>query len=346
MKIFKNKYVRVATFGVLTILGIFVVLFILSFTATSRHGGYGMMQTNSVSEMPFIMDSMMEEVGKIGIGEGATMPMYDNVSPPELQIYNYPQPISGGYTTNLEQYETTDYNVYARTRSFDDLCAVVTGLKSDPDIHFKSINTSLNSCDAHFYVSEQKAASVLATLSANDDVEVHRETRSVTRHKQYIESRTSSLVQQLANVERSLATVETQFDEITAFARTQNDAMAFAESIREKVNLIDSLTQRKISLTNQLDQLYQQAADLAERIDVVAFSVAINRSHPIEQNRWSRQWEAAWENLKDEANATLIGITVFFGIFLLWVVRIALYAFVLIALVRILWKFGTTLWKK
>jgi len=108
----------------------------------------------------------------------------------------------------------------------------------------------------------------------------------------------------------------------------------------------DTLTGRKINLTSQLNRLYQQTADLEEQIDVVQFDVTINRSHPIYPNQESQKWEMAWEELKDTYTDTLIGLTAFFGIFLLWTIRLAVYLLILIVVLRGLWKFAKLLLSK
>ena len=173
-----------------------------------------------------------------------------------------------------------------------------------------------------------------------------RNTQSVTRHREQLQSRTSILRQQLASVERSLSIAETEFDEIAAFAREANDAVTLASAIREKLSLIDTLTQRKISLTSQIDSLLQQAADLEEQLNVVQFTVNIQRSYPLFPNETSRKWEQAWGELDNQFTDTLIALTAFFGIFLLWTVRITLYALVGIVVIRGLWKFIRFVWKK
>jgi chromosome segregation ATPase len=208
------------------------------------------------------------------------------------------------------------------------------------------LNRSTNNCRATFYVTQPQVNRVLDTLTAYDGVEVNRTTESVTRHREEIQGQTSILQQQLASVERSLAIAETEFDEIATFARETNDAETLASAIREKLSLIDTLTQRKISLVSRIDSYMQQAADLEERLNVVQFSVNVDRSYPLSLNRTSRQWERAWAELDEQFTDTLIGLTAFFGIFLLWSVRIVIYALVGIVVVRGLWKFARLVWRR
>jgi hypothetical protein len=261
-------------------------------------------------------------------------------------VYYPPQPNTGNYTSDLETYETTSYLVTARTKQFDEVCSAIKNLKNDSAIHFKNLNESTNNCRATFYAEINQAKNVLTTLTAFNGVEYSRDTQSVTRHRQQIQSQTSILQQQLSNVQRSLTTAETQLNNLTDFYLTSDDVSNLTLRVNESLRLIDQLNQRKINLTSQLNNLYQQSADLEQRLGVVEFSVNINRSSPIFVNKDSQKWERAWEDMSDTYTNTLIGLSAFFGIFLLWVLRISIYLIVVTILLRGLTKFVKLIWSK
>jgi prefoldin subunit 5 len=336
MEFLKNKYVKFFGFGLLGLVGLFLVLFV------------GLLIFNSTAS-----ENFSTSLEPVGYAPSYSSKSYDggmmaDRAMGEMMIDEYipPAPTPGGYSSELESYETTQYSVSARTREMDELCDTVSGLKADPSIHFKYLNESLNNCRATFYVEENRVAGVLSALESFKNVEITRNTESVTRHREMIQSQTSILTQQLASVERSLIAAEIQFDEIAEFAREAKDAATLSEAIRYKLQNIDNLTNRKINLTSQLDNLYQQAADLEERMNIVEFYVNVYRSYPIDNDDQSRKWEAAWDELSDQFTDTLIGLSAFFGIFLLWAVRIAVYLLVVIVIIRGLWKFIKLLWSR
>lgn len=337
----QNKYIKFTLIGVATLVLIFIFLVMMASLNVSRSNvGFS---SNSIAPMGMPdMDTMMVDDGYGYAGEVA-------MRAEESMVSSYmptPSPEPNGYTSGLEKYETASYSVTAKTREFDAFCATLAELKASPDIDFKNLNSATNYCRATFYTDEANAPSVVAALQQFSGVDVSRSVVSVTRHRQQIESRSAIITQQLASVNRSLAIAETEFDQIAAFARTQNDAETLAETIREKLNLIEMLTQRKISLTSQLDNIAQQAADLDERIDVVEFYVSANRLTPVVIGEKERKWEMAWKELSDTFTDTLIGLTAAFGVFLLWVVRITLYLLVVLLAIRGLWKFVQFIWKR
>lgn len=261
--------------------------------------------------------------------------------------YPYPPtPTQGGYTSSLESYETTSYNVSARTKDFDELCGTVAGFKNDSQIHFRSITSSLNNCYATFFVAEEKVTEILTTLTSYRGVEVNRNTESVTRHKEQLESQTTILQQQITLVESSLIAAQAQLDRLNQIFNSSDEVTRLSSEVTKSLQYIDQLTQRKISLISQLDTLYQQSADLAERMKVTQFDVMIARANPIIIDKYEQQWDSAWEELKDTFTETLIGLTAFFGIFMLWLIRAGIYLLVVLVLVRGLWKFAKLLWSR
>lgn len=337
----RNKFIRFGLMAIGALVALLVVLFILALLNTSSTGlGIkgsemdGAYYEQTAPSVANVFDRGMMP------GDSVSMEAVDS------SYYPYPEPTPDGYTAGLESYETTSYSVTARTKDFDALCATVAGLKSDTAIHFKSITSNINNCYASFYVAPEKVDGVLATLTSYRGVEVNRNTESVTRHKQQLDSQTMILQQQLARVNSSLTAAEAQLDRLNQVFNSSDEVTKLSSEVTKSLQYIDQLTQRKISLLDQLDNLYQQSADLAERMTVVQFDVRITRSTPLIVDKYERQWDQAWEELKDEFTNTLIGLTAFFGIFLLWTVRIGLYLLVILVLIRGLWKFAKVLWNR
>lgn len=337
--ILQNKFVRVIGIIFVALITIFIILVFLASMNSTRSTGLDM--SNSVG-----MNSYTQTVG---MGRGMEYRMTDSVEStyPESSYYApQPNPDTVDYTAGLESYETTSYNASGKIKQFDEFCENLNTLKADTQIHFKSLISSINNCNALFYVDENKASEVLNTLKNYNGVEITRNTESVTRHRAQLQSQTTILQQQLASVERSLTAAETQFDEIADFSRETKNATELSKAIREKLTLIDTLTQRKINLTSQLNQLYQQSADLKERLNIVAFSVNVNRSYPININEQSQKWERAWRDLKNEYTNTLIDLSALFAIFLLRTIKVLIYGLVIIVSARALWKFIKLVWSK
>lgn len=341
----QNRFVRFAGTGLLILIAIFIIFAVIVGSLNdARTGGSYSNQTVGMNAPTVSMGSMAQTDRAPEMYESED---YYSASMPDTP-YPLPNPSPTpieNYTSNLERYETTQYNVKARTKQFDELCNAVKQLKADNEINFKQITESLNNCQANFFVSKNKTEAVLATLNSYSGVEINLNTESVTRYRSQLQSQTNILQQQLSSIERSLNAAETQFSEIAELAKNQKDVATLSQTIREKINMVEMLTQQKINLTNQLDNIYRQSAELEERIDVVEFYVNVNRSYPIFLNKDSKKWETAKENLKDTFTDTMIGLTTTFVTFLLWILRLSIYLLVVLIVVRGVWKFINVIWK-
>lgn len=331
----QNKTVQIIG-GIVVLLVVgFIALAVLASLNTARNSIGFSSDLAYVDSMPGIQAS-----NKVGYAE-TEMAAYGGDG---IGYYPTPTP-NADYTADLELYETTDYTIGGRIKRFDEACDTLAELKASDRYHFKYLNDSLNNCSATFFTELDEAGAAVAAFEAFNGVTVTRSTMSVTRHRQQIESRTTTVTAQLNSVERTLQEAETGLNEIVTFARENKNAKALSEAVRAKLELIDTLTQRKIQLTAQLDTLYQQAADLNERMDVAQFSVSLTRAYPLYPDKKARLWENAWRELDDTFTYTLIGLSANFGIFLLWTLRLAIYGLVLIVVLRALWKFVRLVWK-
>ncbi len=330
----QNRFVKFALIGLGALIALFVFLFVV-FTGLNIVGS-----TTGLNEMSAPMPMSAD------YGGTAANRSYDAVEEIAYAPSYMPATSPDGYTAGLESYETTSYHVSGKTKQFDELCQTVANLKSDPTIHFKSINTSTNYCQANFYVEDEQVGSVVSALSGYKGIELTRDTSSVTRHKQRLQSRTTILQQQLARVEETLLSAEAQLDRLNSRFHTTDEVVDLSSEVTKSLRFIDEMTNKKINLISQLDNVYQQSADLEARMNVTEFSVSVSRSNPIYPNKYENKWEQAWEDLRDTVNEALIGITAFFGIFLLWVLRVSVYLLVVIIILRLFWKFVKLVWGK
>lgn len=335
----QNKFVRFGVFGVVALVLLLVVVSVI------------LASLNNARSMPIGKNLDFYSRGEVGVSSAPAMMMDgDDMAMEEIarmtsSYYPEPIPAPGGYVDGLEDYETTDYSVSARTRQFDEFCASLRTLKTEDRFAFTYLSEETNHCSATFYTDEQYVEEVLSRFGQLSGVEISRNTFSVTQRRERLENRTDILRQQLESVDRTLSVGETQFDEIIAIARASNDASELSSAISEKLRMIDSLTQRKIDLISQLDNILQKSAELNERLDKVQFNVSVQRSTPIYPGQDQRKWQLAWKQLGDEFTNTLIGLSSGLGIFLLKVMQYGVYLLILLLLAKLVWQFGRKVWK-
>jgi chromosome segregation ATPase len=245
---------------------------------------------------------------------------------------------------DLEAYETTDYRVRGEIRALDSLCTELENLKDDSEIDFRRLQVTRNRCVAEFFVTEADVGRVRDTVTKYP-VALTRITESVSAYRSDLIGRAEIVRQQLREVETLLAEANERYDTLARFAQEQGDAQALTQTVDDQLNTLDSLTQRRISLTEQLQQLEKSKANLQDRINRVRFSVNVSRLIPQQPNEDTARWAVAWDDLTDRLTEVQIGLTAYFAIFILYTLQYAFYGVVAIIALRLLWKFIRFVWR-
>ena len=328
----KYKAIKIIAGATLALLVLFIVVAILTSLSSSSTS----LSSNSVS------------IGKRAVSETAMSPqamMMDGGADFAAIAPDMYYPAPDNYIDNLEQFETTDYRISGQLREFETFCDYLSELKADERFDFSSLSSSLNNCQATFFTKEEYANQALQNLGSFAGVQTTRTTQSVTRHREQIQSRTSIVQQQLQSVTETLIEAESAYNEIADFARAQRDTETYSHAITEKLRQVDQLTQRKISLTSQLDSLAQQSADLNQKIGVIEINVYVNRAHLLNPDKTARAWGDAKELLTDTWNQFGIWLTVYLGVFILFVLQWSVYLIILIVLARFGYKLARKIWR-
>lgn len=248
--------------------------------------------------------------------------------------------------TYFQQYETTDYVVSARSRSFPTLCATLKSLRDDQGTDFRSFEQRDNRCRAEFFVQQSEVERILALFEQYPEVLVQTQINSVTTRYTTLTNELSVVQDRLTETEAFIETTRAMYDEVIDVARESNDAAALNRAIDSSIERIDQLRQRQVNLANRVRNLERQQSELAERIDQIRFSVQFDRVVPLQTGVVERKWQLAWQELKDTFTETSIGLTTGLGIFLLWVIRIGIYIVFVLVLLRLLYSFGRYIWTR
>lgn len=328
-----NKYVKIIGGIIAAIIVIIIItvatIFSLSTNVNSlgMHGGY----EDYVFEADFA--PAMDYASKSHRGQAASAEVFSPSTPTNI-------------TKNLEAYETTRYDINGNTRNFTTFCQTLDELKAKPAYNFSALQQSTRYCSATFYSEAEHVTEVVTTFEQFAGIEINRNTTSITKQRDQLQSRTDILLEQLLSVETILAQAEQDFDEIITVARASNDANELADAIQNKLTLIDTLTERRIRLVDTINQQLRATQDLAERNNMVEFVV---RAQPLvtpRNNDTDRAWAEAWDTLKDRVTEASIGLTTGLGIILLYVAQGLIYLFIVVIAIRLLWRFLKFVWQK
>jgi len=323
---------------------IIVVSFIILSIATWFITGitrtmYGVAQGGSVSMHgmpPMIASDSYSGYSVSGKGASLSVPSYRN-------DVAYEQ---SAVTKNAEKFERTSYDATIESRHFDEDCETIHALKVKDEIIFVSSSQGKTSCQFSFKVEKGKESTVLSTLKSlspknlNESIyTIEQQITDITRQKEILES-------QLQSIDVTLKDAIASYEQVTKLSVQSLNAEALAAAINNKIDLIDRLSARKLSIQNQIQSLTHGNDDNLQSIQYVQFNVYITKDMYVDIDAIKASWKYEVKNLLNTINGTIEDITLGFIAVLLLFGKYILYLFTAVFLLKIVKKGLVWLWKQ
>lgn len=356
MEYFKNldlspgKVLKI--FG-LTFLGLFVIAVVFQIIG-SFFGGY-----SERLELGKMIPSVTVYPGYGGAGNVA----YDSFSGAAVdygyESYGYGAPTistrnaigimppQGGTTgSDAENFEVTNYFASVETRRLDDTCTKVSGLKKLDYVIFENSNSYDRGCNFVFKVKHENTASVLETIKSLNPKELTENTHTI---KQQVEDYTKEievLTKKRDSIDETLRTAISAYNEITQLAIKTQNADALAQIISSKVGIIERLTQEKININAQLDNIARAKSVELDKLVYTYFNVNIFENKFVDFKNITDSWKNSLRDFVWRANIVLQQLTINLVLFFLMILQWLLYAGVLLVVAKYGWRFGRNFWNK
>lgn len=274
---------------------------------------------------------------------------YDNRMPMELSVRNVmpilpPRPGTTG--NDAEAYEVTDYNASIETRNSEKTCAEIKELKALAYVIFENASESEHYCSYTFKVEHARAAEVLASVKALGPKDITENTNTIKQQIEDFTSQTTILQKKRDAIDKTLEGAIRSYDEITALATRTQNAEALAKIIDSKIGIIERLTQERININEQLDQLSRAKADQLDRLKYTYFSVNAYENKFFDGEAIKDSWKLAVQEFIRTTNTIIQSITIGLAGFLLWLLPILVYALFALLIAKYGWRGALYLWKK
>lgn len=274
---------------------------------------------------------------------GPTLSMRNALSAVPSVSPMMPQPGSTG--DGAEDYEVTDYSVSIETRDRDDTCAGIAKLKEYSYVIFENANEYDRGCNYSFKVERDRAGEILAHIEENfDPREISENTYTIQEQVKDFTSQEDILKKKLATIESTLDSAIVAYDEITELASRTNDAESLARVITSKINTIERLTQERINVSAQLEELGRAKERALDGLTYTRFSVGVYERKYVDfqdlKDSWKRAIAATVNDVNEAIQATTLGLIAFLFLIGQWLLYIIILAFV----GKYVWKFAKNLW--
>lgn len=321
-------------------------LIVLSFVSNMFGVSLDRVMDNGI--MPSTMQSFDMEKGYYG---GDDM-MSESGGMPGLSTRNVetslPQPpedvvIPGD---DAEEYEVTEYSATIETWRLDATCTAITDMKAKEYIIFESATRYDTGCNYTFKVRHDHVPEVLASVKDLDPRELSENTYTI---KQLVTDYTSEidiLQKQLATIDATLTDAVASYNDITALATRIQDAESLAKIIDSKIGIIERLTQKKITISAQLETLERAKADALDRLDYTYFHVYVSENKFIDGEALADSWKYAVRSFVGDMNGVAQDITINLISFIFIALQYAIYLFLLVIIAKYGWRLVRYVWDR
>jgi glutaredoxin 2 len=334
-----------------TILGLFVITVVFQLIGSFFGGFRGQIgqYMPSGNGMSIGGGGMMKVASYDSSSYGESYPGDVGYGAPTVSTRNALQilpPQQGSVGNDAENFEVTNYNASIETRKLDDTCKKVSALKQLDYVIFENSTNSDNSCNFTFKVVHEKSASVLDTIKGLNPKQLTENTYTI---KQQVEDYTNGievLKKKRDSIDETLKTALSAYNEITQLATRTQNADALAQIINSKVAIIEKLTQEKININTQLDNLTRAKNIELDKLVYTYFSVNIYENKFVDLKSIYDSWKNSIRDFVWQTNRIIQELTINLVLFFLMIFQWLLYIVVLLVVAKHGWRFAKGYWNK
>ena len=323
----------------LAIVAIIVVVFAFSLIGTSLKSLSGNQTSTRLFKGMPAYDSAMTESAGVSMGLSAR------------NVASAPSPImppnqNGTTGDNAEEFEVTEYNANIETRQLDQTCAQVAGLKGKDYVIFENASEYDQGCNYVFKVKKINVAEILAVIKEMNPKDLVENTYTIKTLVDDYTSKIEILQKKLASIDETLKKAVAAYDEVGTLATKIQNVETLTKIINNKIDIIERLTQERININAQLEQIGRAKAQQLDRLEYTYFRVNILEDKFIDGENLADSWKAAVKEFVTNINKVIQDITVNLIAFLFVMLQYIIYLFILLFVVKYGWKLIKYIWKR
>ena len=285
-----------------------------------------------------------------GPGYGGNYKMNQEMAsaPMSLSMRNVIPDWDDGYIAGdmAEDFEVTEYYAHIKTSHLERTCGEIKDLKAKSYVIFEESNENDNSCNFRFKVEKDREEEILEVVRGLKPEDLNINTESIKRQIDDFTSEEEILKNRLAQVEETLEQAQEAYDEVTQLATKSQDVESLAKIINDKIVLIEKLTKERLNTKASLDRLSQMKADQLDKLKYTSFTVSVYEDLIIDPEYIKDSWKRELENLVNEFNMMLQGVSVKLLSFATKLIQVVVYLLIALLLAKYGWRFVRFVWKK
>ncbi len=247
---------------------------------------------------------------------------------------------------DAEDFETREYRASYEKRSIDKTCKKFEELKPLEYVVFENANKSNEYCNYRFKVEVNREQEILLLIESLDPKDFNANTftieRSITNNTNEIEI----LEKKIEMLDSLLESAKEKYNKLS----TSGNATALVQAINNEINLIERITNQKLSVQSRIDRLTNSTSVQEERIDYSQFNISVSERKLVDWGGILEQWKYAFERFGSEISSAVQGLTIGLILFAFTIVKFIAYISISILAVvvttRVLWALTKRIWRK
>lgn len=247
--------------------------------------------------------------------------------------------------TDAEDFEIKTFNASVRTRKLEKTCGIISDLKVREDVIFENANENENGCNYRFKVAKEKEAEILAIVESLKPEDLNTNIHTIKGSVDATDKQLEILENKLASVEETLESAQDQYDELTELATRKQDVESLATIIDSKLNLIERLTNQRISIKEQIDRYKNNKEEQLDGLEFSFFNVSIFEDLIWDWKQIKDEWRWQIKELVNNFNEVVQSVTVGLVSFLMRVFQAAVYFFLALFILKGAWMGTKRVWK-
>ncbi len=245
---------------------------------------------------------------------------------------------------DAENYETREYTARFERSNITPLCEEFEGLKPLEYVVFSNANKSDTYCNYTFKVEVAKEDEIISLIKSLGPKEFNASTftleRNITSNKKEIEI----LEKKLKMLNSLLESAQEKYNKL----RNSGDTNALVQAINNEINLIERITNQKLSVQAQIDRLTNSTGVQEERIDYSQFNISVQQRKLVDLTNIGEDWARAFERFISNISVAVQDLTIGLLMFIFKLIKFVLYISVGIMMLtvaaRFLWKLIRRVW--
>ncbi len=259
---------------------------------------------------------------------------------------------SRGYSTggSAENYEAVSYNAQIKTRNIEQVCDNVESWKPLDYVVFENARRHDDWCRYRFKVEREHVNGVVTAVKALDPDEFSATTESMKKQLVRYDGQLSILLRKQDILESTLKDATNAYDQLVTLATRVEDVESLTKIINSKLGAIERLTKERVTLSQQIDSLARQSAELSDRVEYVYFSISVDRYVIFDissiKDSWVYQVRSFVHDINETVQSLTIGLVSMLAKLLLTLTYVAIIGYVILFVLRYAWYFSKSFWKE